>query len=137
MGAGEAALKAKIGEKLREAFPDAEVKQEGGTTVFKVGERKGPRMAREPSDTPLPMGDTTSRRGVDDRLRLLVERVERLEDEKKGIADDIKDVFAEMKAVGYDTKIVKQCIKLRAMQPGDRAEQETLLDTYKAALGIA
>lgn len=73
---------------------------------------------------------------TDDRLRLLIERVERLEEEKKGIADDIRDVWAEAKAVGYDTKIGRQIVRLRKMKPDDRAEQETILETYKAALGM-
>ena len=73
---------------------------------------------------------------TDDRLRLLIERIERLEEEKKGIADDIRDVYAESKAVGYDTKIRRQIIKLRKMKPDERSEQETILDTYKAALGM-
>lgn len=69
-------------------------------------------------------------------LRLLVERIERLEDEKKGIADDIKDVYGEAKARGFDAKIMKQVIKLRAQEPHDRQETRALLDTYCAALGI-
>ena len=73
---------------------------------------------------------------TDDRLRLLIERVERLEEEKKGIADDIKDVYAEAKAVGYDAKIMRQIVRLRKMKPDDRSEMEMLLDTYKAALGL-
>ena len=73
---------------------------------------------------------------TDDRLRLLIERVERLEEEKAAIADDIKDVFLEAKAVGYDTKIMKQVIRLRKMQPDDRREMETILDLYKSALGM-
>ena len=73
---------------------------------------------------------------TDDRLRLLIERIERLEEEKKGIADDIRDVYSEAKAVGYDTRMVRQLIKLRKMKPDDRAEMEALLDTYKAALGL-
>jgi len=72
----------------------------------------------------------------DDRLRLLIERVERLEEEKKGIADDIRDVYAEAKAVGYDSKIMRQIVRLRKMKPDDRAEMEAILDTYKAALGL-
>ena len=72
----------------------------------------------------------------DDRLRLLIERIERLEEEKKGIADDVKDVYAEAKAVGYDAKIIRQIVRLRKMKPDDRAEMEALLDTYKAALGL-
>ena len=73
---------------------------------------------------------------TDDRLKLLIERVERLEEEKAAIADDIKDVFVEAKAVGYDAKIMKQVIKLRKMQPDDRREMETILDLYKSALGM-
>ena len=73
---------------------------------------------------------------TDDRLRLLIERIERLEEEKKGIADDIRDVYAEAKAVGYDAKIIRKVIQLRAMKPDDRAEMEAVLDTYKAALGL-
>ncbi|MFM5924467.1 MAG: DUF2312 domain-containing protein [Novosphingobium sp.] len=73
---------------------------------------------------------------TDDRLRLLIERVERLEEEKKGIADDIKDVYAEAKAVGYDAKIMRQIVRLRKMKPDDRAEMEAILDVYKAALGL-
>ena len=73
---------------------------------------------------------------TDDRLRLLIERVERLEEEKKGIADDIRDVYAEAKAVGYDAKIMRQIVRLRKMAPDDRAEMETILDLYKAALGL-
>ena len=73
---------------------------------------------------------------ADDRLRLLIERVERLEEEKKAISDDIKDVFAEAKAVGYDAKIMKQVIRLRKMNPDDRREMETILDLYKTALGM-
>ena len=73
---------------------------------------------------------------TDDRLRLLIERVERLEEEKKGIADDIRDVYAEAKAVGYDAKIMRQIVRLRKMNPNDRAEMEAILDTYKAALGL-
>lgn len=71
-----------------------------------------------------------------DQLRLFIERIERLEEEKKGIADDIKDVYGEAKARGFDAKIMKQVIKLRAQEPHDREETRALLDTYCAALGI-
>ncbi|MET0587324.1 MAG: DUF2312 domain-containing protein [Novosphingobium sp.] len=77
------------------------------------------------------MAETT-----DDRLRLLIERVERLEEEKKGIGDDIKDVYLEAKAVGYDVKIMRQIVRLRKMAPDDRKEMEAILDLYKAALGL-
>lgn len=73
---------------------------------------------------------------TDDRLRLLIERVERLEEEKKGISEDIKDVYGEAKATGYDTKIMKMVVKIRKQSRDDRAEEEALLETYLAALGI-
>ncbi len=73
---------------------------------------------------------------TDDRLRLLIERVERLEEEKKGIGDDIRDVYGEGKAVGYDTKMMRQIVRLRKMRPDDRKEMEALLETYKAAMGL-
>jgi len=72
----------------------------------------------------------------DDRLRLLVERIERLEEEKKGIADDVKDVYGEAKAVGYDPKIMREIVRLRKMKPEDRSEHDMILDTYKSALGM-
>lgn len=72
----------------------------------------------------------------DDRLRLLIERVERLEDDKKGIQDDIRDVYAEAKATGYDPKIMRIIVRYRKMKPDDRREMEAILDTYKNALGL-
>ena len=72
-----------------------------------------------------------------EQLRLFIERVERLEEEKKGIADDIKDVYSESKGQGYDVKTMRSIIKLRKMERDARMEQEALLDTYKAALGLA
>ncbi|WP_239806357.1 DUF2312 domain-containing protein [Croceicoccus hydrothermalis] len=73
---------------------------------------------------------------TDDRLRLLIERIERLEEEKKGIADDIKEVYGEAKAVGYDVKIMRQIVRLRKMKADDRREMDMVLETYKAALGL-
>jgi uncharacterized protein (UPF0335 family) len=72
-----------------------------------------------------------------DELRLLIERIERLEEEKKGIADDVRDVYYEAKARGYDAKIMRQIVRLRKMESHDRQEMEAILDTYKAALGLA
>ncbi len=71
-----------------------------------------------------------------ERLRLFVERIERLEEEKRGIADDIKDVKAEAKGEGFDVATINALIKLRKMTPEKRREAEALLDTYKAALGM-
>lgn len=72
-----------------------------------------------------------------DQLRLFIERIERLEEEKKGIADDIRDVYSEAKSQGYDTKVMRQVVKLRKMETHDRQEFEAALDTYKAALGLS
>lgn len=74
---------------------------------------------------------------TDDRLRLLIERYERLEEEKKGISDDQKDVMAEAKGVGYDPKAMKEVIKLRKMSPDDYREWEAVREIYKNALGLA
>ncbi len=82
------------------------------------------------------MADDAEATATDDRLRLLIERIERLEEEKKGIADDIRDVYAEAKAVGYDVKIMRQIVRLRKMDHNDRREMEMVLETYKAALGL-
>lgn len=71
-----------------------------------------------------------------DQLRAFVERIERLEEEKKTIADDIKDVYGEAKAMGFDTKILKKVISLRKKDEQERSEEEMILDTYLAALGM-
>lgn len=73
---------------------------------------------------------------TDQRLQLLIERIERLEEEKKAISEDIRDVYTEAKAVGYDAKIMRQIVKLRKMKPDDRAEMEAILEVYKRALGL-
>lgn len=72
-----------------------------------------------------------------DRLRHFIERIERLEEDKAAIANDIKEVFAEAKAVGFDTKIMRQVIKLRKLEAAERREQEELLDLYLSAIGMA
>lgn len=71
-----------------------------------------------------------------DELKLLLERVDRLEEEKKGIADDIRDVWAEGKARGYDVKILRQLQRLKKMDQNSRREERSILETYAAALGI-
>ena len=71
-----------------------------------------------------------------DELRLLIERIERLEEEKKAIADDVKDVYGEAKSRGYDTKTMRTIVRLRKMETNDRHEADALLETYKAALGL-
>lgn len=71
-----------------------------------------------------------------DQLRAFIERIERLEEEKKTIADDIKDVYAEAKGTGFDTKVLKKVIALRKMDDQERMEVDAILDTYLAALGM-
>ena len=72
-----------------------------------------------------------------DQLRLFIERIERLEEEKKGIADDIKDVYGEAKANGYDTKTMRAIVRLRKMETHARQEADALLEAYRQALGMA
>ena len=71
-----------------------------------------------------------------EQLRLFIERIERLEEDKKGLADDIKDVYAEAKGTGFDTKTMRAIVRLRKMEKAARQEAEALLDTYKTALGL-
>jgi len=71
-----------------------------------------------------------------DQLRLFIERIERLEEEKKGLGDDIKDVYLEARANGYDVKTMRAIIRLRRMERNARQEAEALLETYKNALGL-
>lgn len=73
---------------------------------------------------------------TDDRLRLLIERIERLEEEEKGIKNDKKDVYAEGKALGYNTKMMRKIVRLRKMRPDDRKREEEEIELYKAAMGI-
>lgn len=70
------------------------------------------------------------------RLKAFIERVERLEEEKAALAEDIKDIFAESKAVGFDTKTIRKVIRLRKMDREKRQEEEELLELYKAAIGM-
>lgn len=71
-----------------------------------------------------------------DRLRLLIERIERLEEEKKGIGDDIKDVYGEAKSTGFDVKTMRTIVRLRKMEKHHRDEAEALLEMYKSVLGL-
>ncbi|MFT8463172.1 DUF2312 domain-containing protein [Acetobacter persici] len=71
-----------------------------------------------------------------ERLRSIVERIERLEEERKALAGDVKDIFTEAKSAGFDVKVIRQIIKIRKMEPSEVEEQETLLDIYRRALGM-
>ncbi|MES2711372.1 MAG: DUF2312 domain-containing protein [Pseudomonadota bacterium] len=81
--------------------------------------------------------DTTEVGGIAaDRLRSIIERIERLEEERKSLGDDIKDIYAEAKSAGFDVKVLRQVIRIRKQEPADVEEQETLLDLYRRALGM-
>ncbi|NYZ11806.1 DUF2312 domain-containing protein [Azospirillum sp. RWY-5-1] len=84
------------------------------------------------------MTDTTTDVGgiAADRLRSFIERIERLEEEKKGIQDDIKEIYAEAKGTGFEPKVIRKVISLRKKSKEDRQEEETLLELYKQALGM-
>lgn len=71
-----------------------------------------------------------------DRLRSIIERVERLEEEKKTLSADIKDIFAEAKSAGFEVKVIRQVLAIRKRKPAEVEEQETLLDLYRTALGM-
>ena len=71
-----------------------------------------------------------------DQLRAFVERIERMEEEKKAISDDIKEIYAEAKGNGFDTKVLRQVIRIRKQDRSERLEQEAILDLYLAALGM-
>ncbi|PLX35904.1 MAG: DUF2312 domain-containing protein [Hyphomicrobiales bacterium] len=70
------------------------------------------------------------------QLRAFVERIERLEEDKKAIADDIKEVYGEAKGTGFDTKVIRQVVRLRKQEQAEREEQEAMLDLYMHALGM-
>ena len=71
-----------------------------------------------------------------DRLRSLIERIERLEEERKALGNDIKDIYGEAKSAGFDVKVLRTIIRLRKQEPAEIEEQETLLDVYRRALGM-
>lgn len=71
-----------------------------------------------------------------DRLRSIVERIERLEEERKALGSDIKDIYQEAKSAGFEPKVVRQIISIRRKEPAEVEEQETLLDLYRRALGM-
>ncbi|HIF59328.1 MAG TPA: DUF2312 domain-containing protein [Rhodospirillales bacterium] len=72
-----------------------------------------------------------------ERLRTIIERIERLEEEKAALAEDIREIFSEAKAAGFDVKILRQVIRLRKLDSSDRQEQEAILDLYKRALDMS
>ncbi|MDU6255640.1 MAG: DUF2312 domain-containing protein, partial [Staphylococcus warneri] len=80
--------------------------------------------------------DSPATRFAVDQLRSIIERIERLEEEKKAISEDIKDVYAESKGNGFDVKALRTIIRLRKQDPNERQEEESILETYMQALGM-
>jgi uncharacterized protein (UPF0335 family) len=102
-----------------------------------ITERPGARAHDAGSGEDHPGEDRTATGGIAaDRLRSIIERVERLEEERKALASDIKDIFAEAKSAGFDVKVIRQIIRIRRQEPAEVEEQETLLDIYRRALGM-
>lgn len=95
--------------------------------------RRGPGRPPKPRPTPqdVRVGGIAA-----DRLRNIVERIERLEEERGALGNDIKDIYAEAKSAGFDTKVVRQLIRIRKQEPAEVEEMETLLDVYRRALGM-
>ena len=102
---------------------------DNSVTRFPGTEDENNQQAQEPATQNV--GGVTG-----ERLRALIERIEKLEEEKAALADDIKEVYAEAKAAGFDTKTMRQVVKLRKMDTEKRREENELLETYKAAIGM-
>ena len=86
-------------------------------------------MAKKPQSSPESVAQ--------DQIRTIIERIERMEEEKRAITDDIKEIYAEAKGNGFDTKVLRQIIRIRKQDASERMEQEALLELYMAALGMA
>jgi uncharacterized protein (UPF0335 family) len=83
----------------------------------------------------FPMSDTATK-FAKDQLKAIVERIERLEEEKKTLSDDIREVYSEAKGNGFDVRAIRQVVRLRKQDAHERAEAETILETYLQALGM-
>ncbi len=82
------------------------------------------------------MSDSTSGEVSGQRLKSFIQRIEKLEEDKASVLEDIRDVYAEAKSTGFDAKIIRQIVRLRKMESEKRREQEELLDLYKSAIGM-
>ncbi len=94
-----------------------------------------PRTAARPDSKPEAAQPATGGIAAD-RLRSIVDRIERLEEERKALGNDIKDIYAEAKSAGFDVKVLRQLIRIRKQEPAEVEEIETLLDVYRRALGM-
>lgn len=100
-------------------------------TSKKSNERGGDLL----DDDEMPAGDNATK-FAKEQLKSIIERIERLNEEKKAISDDVRDIFAEAKGNGYDVKAIRAIVKIRKQDPNERAEAETILETYLLALGM-
>ncbi len=96
-----------------------------------VAEKPPATRTRKADDTKPETGGVAA-----DRLRSIIERIERLEEERKALSSDIKDIYSEAKSAGFDVKVLRQLISIRRKEPAEVEEQETLLDVYRRALGM-
>lgn len=94
--------------------------------------KPGKKSKRHVPDPIVTNGDSAA-----EQLRLLIERIERLDEEARGIADDRRDVFAEAKSLGYDPKGMRTILQLRKLEPHTRQESDAIVETYRAALGMS
>ena len=137
---GYDAIVAKLPQYLVEARPSKKVIvgaiRGAGWTPFKDGEGTVQWRAPASISDPLRRHGDEGHNIAAEELRLLIERAERLEEEKKGIADDIKDVFAEAKNRGYDAKAIKKIMQIRKKSREEHQEEEMILETYMLALGM-
>jgi uncharacterized protein (UPF0335 family) len=83
-----------------------------------------------------PANEVKARNIAGERLRSIVDRIERLEEERKALAQDIKDIYSEAKSAGFDVKVLRQLIRIRKQEPADVETEETLLDVYRRAIGM-
>ena len=96
-----------------------------------LAEKPGSKRAAKPAEHSPETGGIAA-----DRLRSLIERIERLEEERKALGSDIKDIYSEAKSAGFDVKVIRQLISIRKKEPAEVEEQESLLDVYRRALGM-
>jgi uncharacterized protein (UPF0335 family) len=120
------------------AFGEFKARTEAVTKKLQGKSKEGPMAKRDNAEmfSGKEMGTETAQTVAAGQLKAFIERVERLEEEKQTIADDIKDIYTEMKGTGFDTKAVRTIVKLRKKDQAERQEEEAILDLYKAALGM-
>ncbi len=126
-------------ERLREGMADtAEFAQQMARDglISQEAANEHAELARRVSERFAPQAEQPATRFAKDQLKSIIERIERLEEEKKQTSDDIADVYAESKGNGFDVKALRTIVRMRKQDPNDRQEAETILETYMQALGM-